>query len=426
MEKRSTEGLNPSYTFRSGALVALFFFLACSSPPVATVAPRTKTDYTAFLPQSCEASRSPLFRDIGPNDLLEVEFISNFDVLGREPPTVSTQKGVLRYVDPDGHPQFVGALVRVDGNLRSHCEHKPLRLELESEIVMVGVVDTVTHDPGAMDRLRAIYEEYLSTDGEAQDKKGVPQENNIFAHLGDDIKIMTHCGVHEWDRIGGKDAATQRAHLLQEYYLYQLLDLARTTTFKTRLVRLTFRSADGAVLGTYPAFFKEPKTELARRCGLKVMKNPEGEVNKVSYINFHLLNFLAMNEDFDFPSHNVVNLRDGAGVRFLVPYDFDLSEVSNPQYADQIGPVVARFLEWTSDFQYDDIALAQVVHLLSRQDDFRALFRQSLLDDESKKRALDWLDTAFETLRRFVYERPADELKHMEEIETSLLGANPT
>ncbi len=413
--------------FRGGALVALVcFFLACSSPPVATVSPRAKTDYTAFLPQSCEASRSPLFRNIGPNDLLEAELISNFDVLGREPPTVSAQKGVLRYVSPDGHPRFVGALVRVDGNLRSRCEYKPLRLEFESEIVMAGVVDTVTTARGTEDRLREIYEEYLSTDGEARDKKGISQENNVFAHLGDDIKIMTHCGVHEWDRIGGKDRESQRAHLLQEYYLYQLMDSTQTSAFETRLARLTYRNADGAVLGTYLAFFKEPKTELARRCGLKLMKKPEGEVNKVSYTNFHLLNFLVMNEDFDFPSHNVVNLRDGAGVRFLVPHDFDLSEISHPQYADQIGSVVARFIEWTSDFQYDDIALAQVIHLLSRQDDFRALVRRSLLDDKSKKRTLDWLDTAFEALRRFVYERPADELKHMEEIEASLLGANPT
>ena len=402
-----------------GAFVS-FFLLACSSPRVEAVTPATKVSYAAYLPRQCEENPSPLFRGVQPNDVFEAELISNFDLLNSVTSTASPQKAVMRYIDDNGATRFVGALVRESGNLRANCEYKPLRMEFESEQLMARIEAEVARDAGERDQHFAIYKKYLSTPGEASEKKGIPQQGNIFSHLGDDMKIITHCGVHNWSRVGGANKKEQRTHLLQEFLLYQLLKVFETTTFQTRLAKLTYRNADGRTLGTFPAFFREPKSELAQRCGLRIDKNMKGDVNKISYLSFHLLNFITMNEEFEFPRHNVGNLKDNTGVRFLIAQDFDLSELSNPDYYPQKEPVVTRFVEWMSDFEYDDMAIVQALNVLAHESELKNLVHQSALDDPSKMRTLDWLDTAFRVVGDFIYARPVEELNHMEEIRESL------
>ena len=149
-----------------------------------------------------------------------------------------------------------------------------------------------------------------------------------FNGVSEDLKVATHCqglGV-----IPDTNANVQRN--LREQTAYKMLEALGFMSLKTRSAMITYKNLDGKVVAKARAFLLEPKSNMAKRYGLKhipkhkadIVYAPEPE-NKISFL--FATRFL-MHTDVDYGGeHNTILLiRKGEPKAVaMVPYDFDLT-----------------------------------------------------------------------------------------------------
>ena len=259
--------------------------------------------FDRYKPLKCKKSKSPLFR-ADPSDLLKLEIISNFNRINTDTyDEEGGDSGVISYVDRVKTTQYVPVFIKDRGNSRrDSCEWVPLRIKFESPRIKEELDRSLEALPQEQDRLVSIYNELGTRRKDDPLLKGTSQKNNIFRKLGDDIKIVTHCGKSTWKRVGGDAQEQQENRLLLEYYIYQVLDQTRSTILKTRLAEITYKDPTGNVMLTRKAFFREPNSKLAKRCGLS-HKSPQGietkDLDEVSSFQLDLFNNFVYSKDYD-------------------------------------------------------------------------------------------------------------------------------
>lgn len=175
-----------------------------------------------------------------------------------------------------------------------------------------------------------------------------------FKGVSDDLKIATHCqgtGI-----IKDTDENVQRN--LREQTAHKMLEALGFMNLKTRTARITYRNLNGAVVAEALAFLLEPKSNMAKRYGLKhiskvkadIIYAPEPENN----IPFALSTRFLMHTDVDQGGeHNTILLtREGETKAVtMVPYDFDLTGmVIDSKY---LGSAHA-YKSWTLQYWGDD------------------------------------------------------------------------
>lgn len=149
-----------------------------------------------------------------------------------------------------------------------------------------------------------------------------------FKGISEDLKIATHCegtGI-----IKDTDDNVQR--ILREQTAYKLVEALGFMTLKTRSARITYRNLDGSVVAEASAFFLEPKSNMAKRYGLKHIKKIKADIIYAplpeNNIPFSLTTRFLMHTDVDNGGeHNTILLvRDGESKAVtMIPYDFDLT-----------------------------------------------------------------------------------------------------
>jgi hypothetical protein len=238
---------------------------------------------------------------------------------------------------------------------------------------------------------------------------GVSQKNNVFSKLGDDIKVVTHCGKSSWKRVGGDTKEQQERRILLEYYLYQILGQMHSTTLKTRLAEITYRDPTGKEMLTRKAFFREPIGKMAKRCGLSHKKNPEMEYqdfDPVSLFQMELYNKFIYSNDYEIEERNTITLYAEDGNRFLAPYDFDLVGIIVPGYKPN-GKSVEQFRQedfqpWIQSLQGDEMAIVQISMMVNKKTKMRKLLLDSVLTEKDKMHLLSWFDSYMAVLEQFM------------------------
>jgi len=175
-----------------------------------------------------------------------------------------------------------------------------------------------------------------------------------FKGISDDLKIATHC-----DGLGViKDTNENVQRILREQTAYKMLEALGFASLKTRSARITYRNLDGTVAAVALAFLLEPKSNMAKRYGLKHLKKQQADIifapEPINKIPFSISTRFLMHTDVDHGGqHNTILLvREGETKAVtMVPYDFDLTGmVLDSQYK---GSVWAH-KPWTLQLWGDD------------------------------------------------------------------------
>ena len=295
------------------------------------------------------AQDRPLFQQVEP---LSFTLSANFNLINKERTPNNNKRfpGVLTVVGADGSPHELAVKVSTRGHFRlmpRNCDFAPLRLD-------------------------------LTKDGVA----GTPFEGQTSLKLG------THCR-------SGKE---YEQFTLKEYLSYRMHNLVTPLSFRARLARATYvDSVTNKPIATKYAFWLEHDNDVARRAGGRIVELPRAEfkgLDPESLSRTMLWEYLIGNTDFSiWALHNVRLIQDPSKVLFPVPYDFDMTGLVQPPYAnadpklhltsvaqrlyrgpclttDAMEPVAAGFRA----------ARAEMVALIDGQQDLTATSRSEMKD----------------------------------------------
>ncbi len=271
--------------------------------------------------------------------------------------------------------------VRVRGNSRVRvCEFPPLRLNFRQADVVQTVFD-------------------------GQDK----------------LKLVTHCR--------NQDRAEQ--DLLEEYAAYRVLNVLTDTSFRVRLLRMSYVDTDGKLKekGAHRfAFVLETVEQLAARMGAQPVtmegvpkRRHDLEQAALVYVYQYLIantDWGLVKADYDKGCCHNIELFELDGIVVFVPYDLDLSGLVNARYAFpdrtlRIKKVTQRLYRGLcTDRSILEAALDEVI---AREPQITAVVRDTpgLTGDNREK--------ATRFVGRF-FEKAADREKLLDEFERRCVG----
>ncbi len=363
-----------------------------------------------YRPLQCRDSGSPLFQ-AGPNDILQLELIADFAHINTDTYSeTGGDWGILSYQGKEGQRRFLPVFIKDRGNSRrDFCEWVPLRILFGSPLLKEKLEKQAMEHLPLRKQLAKMYRLLKRETGEKRPAKGVPQKDNLFRKLGDDIKLVTHCGKSSWRHVGGETREIQEERLLQEYYLYRLLEQMGSVIPKTRLAEVTYRDPQGKPLVTRKAFFREPRSRLAKRCGLSKHPSPgveEKGIDETSWFQLELYNEFIYFRDYGRDGRNINLLYRDDGWVVTGPYDFDLSGIIVPEYRPNGRTVQENrkdyFEPWIAFHDGDERAVVQIHFMVKNREKMRQILEHSLLGEEKRAHMLEWFDSYMTVLEQFL------------------------
>jgi hypothetical protein len=274
--------------------------------------------------------------------------------------------GTLRFVDADGVTQQVEIKVRPRGKSRRDrtvCSFPPLRLNFK-----------------------------------AKQLEGTVFENQNI------LKLVTHC----------KSSEKFQNYVLKEYLSYRMFNLLSDTSFRVRLLKVTYTDSErDAKPYERFGFVIEHKKRLAARLGAEAVEpvsieSSELEPHQASVAE--LFQYLISNTDYSFIAappgdtccHNSILLQGPQGSFLPVPYDFDRTGLVSPPNAlpdENLGQRTVRerlYRGFCRPPEYLNEAIAQTIAMRTQ---FEALFSEQIgLADGERRKALKYLDSYYKTV----------------------------
>lgn len=230
----------------------------------------------------------------------------------------------------------------------------------------------------------------------------------------DKLKLVTHC--HD-----GRAAYEQYA--LQEYLIYRAYALLTDVSFRTRLVRVTYRDVAGRRDDvTRYGFFIEDDDALAARLGGQIVEregvHPDA-TDRQQVALMSVFHYMVGNTDWTVSTlHNVrlvyrpevadrlvaAGVFDGsASAVAAVPYDFDWSGLIAAPYATpdpQLGLRSVRDRIYLGFCRTPDEWRPVLDRFRAAEADLAALFREApFLDPETAERSVAYLAEFFDEIR---------------------------
>jgi AAA family ATP:ADP antiporter len=209
------------------------------------------------------------------------------------------------------------------------------------------------------------------------------------------LPLTTHCSREgEYEQ-----------YLLKEYWAYRIYEALASKSLRVRLVRMTYRDAQGRFepIGRY-AFFTEHFESFAQRHAA-VVRSEEvfdprtADAHEIT--TFDLFQYAIGNTDWSaVQGHNVLRVENGAGLVSPVPFDFDFSGLVDAEYASvppelSIRSVRQRAFRGLCDPATDwDAAFA---YFAARRVDVLQLADEIPLQPRQRARAVVFLEEAFAT-----------------------------
>lgn len=233
------------------------------------------------------------------------------------------------------------------------------------------------------------------------DFRGADTAATIFAGQKQ-LKLVTHC--RHYDQ-GEQD-------MLEEYAAYRILNVLTETSFRVRLLRISYVDTDQKLeqkSALRYGFLLEPDKQLADRLDANIAELrgvPKERHDRRIAALVYVFQYLIGNTDWglvkadssDACCHNVRLLERGSRV-FFVPYDFDLAGLVNARYASpdptlRIGRVTQRLYRGLcTNREYLQDALRTVK---SRKADILAVLQETPgLAPSSEARARKYLNSFF-------------------------------
>lgn len=361
------------------------------------------------LNSSCKKPKSPLYKTDDINKPVHAKIIVDYAKLNSQE-AIEPEIGVVSIVNSLNQPEFTPVLLSSRGNSRKYyCSAPPLRMAFLGEDLKAKVESTLQTK-----KIKPTDKNYLKTylelvKSEYQSSKSEPtkQTAGMFSKLGDDIKIVTHCGTSEWEFVGGVDAAAQDVKLLSEFYVYQMLGTLKLPIETTRLAKIEYQNPDGSPVYSEKdaqgilvhekiAMFREPPRSIEKRCQLgSGGQYGTGEPNKVSEFQANFVNYFVINNDFGTEyAHNINYFSDINHQTAYGAYDFDLSGIFEPNYFKNLGDLNESFdsLKYFVEQSDKEIAASTMKRILAQKQKIQDILNSSLLPKERKAMFQKWFD----------------------------------
>ena len=217
------------------------------------------------------------------------------------------------------------------------------------------------------------------------------------------LKIVTHCREH----------LLYRNYLLQEYGIYEAFNVLTESSFRARLINVTYRDSekDGFEI-TEQAFFIESIREVAARNDVerkKVAKTQSGQLDPAYATLTAMFHFMIGNTDWSIRKapeganccHNgrILGPAGQDSGWKVVPYDFDQAGLIDAEYAepaDQLRLRSVRQRLWRGRCAHGD-ELDEVIALFNeRREAIEAALQVPGMRDS--RRPMQYIDTFYEII----------------------------
>lgn len=237
-----------------------------------------------------EVAKKTIFDAMSFDEPLDIELVTDLKLLVDQKNTNEYQPAKISYKDAAGKVQTWEVKIRSRGKFRRKiCVFPPLKLNFSKKELL---------------------------------EKGLAKD--------DEMKLVTHC----IDGLDGKE------YLLRELLAYKLYEIISNYHFRTHLVSVKYRdSNDGTKINNMGILMEDEKT-MANRYNAKICDNcfsPSKDSLNVSEVNkMALFEYMICNTDWSIPmvrNLKMLNFKDQASKKILVPYDFDFSGLVNASYA---------------------------------------------------------------------------------------------
>lgn len=292
---------------------------------------------TAALPQV-------LFSD---EDVLNVTIATDLGALLKDREDESEyHAATISYSDPTGQEVSIPLRIKVRGNFRrqkNNCDFPPLRLNF----------DTLT-------------------------------QNTLFEGQNK-LKLVTHCQSKK---------QIYNQFVVSEYLIYRMYNQLTDSSFRVRLVRVTYKDLEGKSepLEKF-GFFIEDEDQVAARMGGRILAVSNVHPDKTNYVwanNLAVFQYMVGNTDWSIAElHNIrLVMTNPAEPPIAVPYDFDWSGLVGTPYAipnPELGIVSVKDRLFRG-FCRTEEEFAVTFQLFQEKKSafFRLIEENELLDEKSK------------------------------------------
>lgn len=242
------------------------------------------------------ADPAPLFED---NTVIDVRIEAPLKVLMDVRPEEAYLEGTLTYTEPEGRERRLPVKLQTRGNYRrdkSHCDFAPVRLNFAKS----DVYDT------------------------------------LFAGQ-DKLKLVTHCRSRDFQF---------EHYVLREYIAYRLFAALSDTSFRVRLLRLSYHDPHEDTDLTRYGFVIEDDKAVARRNDLQRVKvrqanHADHDASRQNLV--HVFQYMIGNTEYSLTTpepdksccHNMRLLSATREAPFVaLPFDFDFSGLVSAPYAE--------------------------------------------------------------------------------------------
>lgn len=227
-----------------------------------------------------------------------------------------------------------------------------------------------------------------------------PPAGSLFAGQ-QRLKLVTHCRASEGFQ----------QFVLMEYATYRLYNQLTPMSFRARLAKIDYVTADGRPITSRVGFFLEPVEDVARRNGLREARMgtriPVASLSAADSGRVGVFEYMIGNLDWamqagppgDNCCHNNLLIGPGPAGLVPVPYDWDFSGLVDTPYAtapDSINVTSVRQRRYRGFCRYNAEARAAIASIRAQQAPLMATFASVPgMDPRTVKKATAYLGGFF-------------------------------
>ncbi|MEM1325866.1 MAG: hypothetical protein AAGI23_07930 [Bacteroidota bacterium] len=303
-----------------------------------------------------KGSNPSIFDQLNHKEILNVTIEVDVDELTADWRNDDKYRAVMSFKDNKGNKQFWNIKLQRRGKFRRmHCSGiPPLKIFFDKEILA---------------------------------QKGLAKY--------DDMKLVNYC--YDEDREVAKEL------IFKEYLAYQLYEQLTEESFRTQLLRVTYKDIRSGKKFRQYAFIIEDAAEMRARIDAKKYKLKED----IAANPFHerqlqlmaLFQYMIGNADFDPLVEKNIKVVEKQERVLAIPYDFDFSGFVNPPY----GKANTRYkLDNMVDRVYlgsADSLESMIAYFKDKKSDLYTVIEKSdLLNDFSEDHVISYLDSFYDHL----------------------------
>lgn len=227
------------------------------------------------------------------------------------------------------------------------------------------------------------------------------QGKESLFHDAKSLKLVTHC------RRGDPES---QQYVLQEHLVYKFYNALTDTSFRARLVRVTYlptAAKDKEKPDSSYAFFIESGGQVADRLGLSEFPGTgvrNEDADPVFMKLTETFEYFIGNTDWSVPAeHNIALFRTADSAAIIpIPYDWDFSGMVDTRYA-RVPQMLAKQITSVRDRLYRGFCgppgpVDQALARYNREKILNLVNGETRLDPKRAKRMVDFIEEFFRTI----------------------------